>query len=206
MLNSSRRRCLLAGMGAIAAGTLHAARNLIPTPAQMMGPFYPDEPPLDQDNDLTRVRGARGAAEGKIAEVSGRLLDPNGNPIRATRIEIWQCDARGFYHHPRDRAGPRDAAFQGFGHTVTDNDGRYRFRTIKPVPYPGRTPHIHFAVRPDFDNPFVTQLYVSGEPRNATDGLYQSIPPERRRLVTADFRPAGAILAARFDIVLGATP
>lgn len=206
MLNSSRRRCLLAGMGAIAAGTLHAARNLIPTPAQMMGPFYPDEPPLDQDNDLTRVRGARGAAEGKIAEVSGRLLDPNGNPIRATRIEIWQCDARGFYHHPRDRAGPRDAAFQGFGHTVTDNDGRYRFRTIKPVPYPGRTPHIHFAVRPDFDNPFVTQLYVSGEPRNAADGLYQSIPPERRRLVTADFRLAGAILAARFDIVLGATP
>lgn len=206
MLNSSRRRCLLAAAGAIAAGTLHAARNLIPTPAQMMGPFYPDEPPLDQDNDLTRVRGARGTAEGKIAEVSGRLLDPNGNPVCATRIEIWQCDARGFYHHPRDRAGPRDAAFQGFGHTLTDNDGRYRFRTIKPVPYPGRTPHIHFAVRPDFDNPFVTQLYVSGEPRNATDGLYQSIPPERRRLVTADFRPTGAVLAARFDIILGATP
>ena len=138
--------------------------------------------------------------------MAGRLLDPNGNPIRGTRIEIWQCDARGFYHHPGDRAGSRDAAFQGFGHTVTDNDGRYRFRTIKPVPYPGRTPHIHFAVRPDFDNPFVTQLYVNGEPRNAADGLYQSIPPERRRLVTADFSPAGAVLAARFDIILGATP
>ena len=206
MLKSSRRRWLLAGAGAIAAGTLHAAQKLIPTPTQMMGPFYPDEPPLDQDNDLTRVRGATGTAEGTIAEVSGRLLDSNGNPVRATRIEIWQCDARGFYHHARDRAGPRDAAFQGFGHTVTDNDGRYRFRTIKPVPYPGRTPHIHFAVRPDFDNPFVTQLYVSGEPRNATDGLYQSIPSERRRLVTTDFRPAGAILAARFDIIIGATP
>ena len=180
MLNSSRRRCLLAAAGAIAAGTLHAARNLIPTPAQMMGPFYPDEPPLDQDNDLTRVRGARGTAEGKIAEVSGRLLDPNGNPVCATRIEIWQCDARGFYHHPRDRAGPRDAAFQGFGHTLTDNDGRYRFRTIKPVPYPGRTPHIHFKVFLDqttvltgqlfFPDEVSDQVYATGIPYVAREG------------------------------------
>ena len=189
-----------------ASGAFAAGQRLLPTPAQMMGPFYPEELPLDRDNDLTRVGGAGGAADGKIAELSGRLLDVNGMPIRATRIEIWQCDARGLYHHPRDRAGKRDANFQGFGHTVTDQDGRYRFRTIRPVPYPGRTPHIHIAVRPDFDEPFITQLYVQGEPRNAGDGLFNSIPPEQRRLVLADFAPAGANLAARFDIILGATP
>lgn len=204
--NRSRRRWLLASAGLLAAGALHAAQRFLPTPTQMMGPFYPDEPPLDQDNDLTRVQGSAAAAEGKITELSGRLLDVNGNPIRATRIEIWQCDARGLYHHPRDRAGARDENFQGFGHTLTDNQGRYRFRTIRPVPYPGRTPHIHFAVRPDFDEPFITQLYVQGEPRNAHDGLYNAIPPERRRRVTAEFAAAGAILAAKFDIVLGATP
>lgn len=201
-----RRRWLLASAGLIAAGTLHAAQKFLPTPAQMTGPFYPEELPLDHDNDLTRVQGRAEAAEGKIAEVSGRLLDINGNPIRAIRIEIWQCDARGLYHHPRDRAGARDENFQGFGHTLTDNDGRYRFRTIKPVPYPGRTPHIHFAVRPDFDEPFITQLYVQSDPRNARDGLYNAIAPERRRLVTAEFAPAGAALAAKFDIILGATP
>lgn len=188
------------------AGPLRAAQQLLPTPSQMTGPFYPEEPPLDHDNDLTRVRGASGVAEGRITDISGRLLDVSGSPVRATRIEIWQCDARGLYHHPRDRAGARDPKFQGFGHAITDNGGRYRFRTIQPVPYPGRTPHIHFAVRPDFDEPFITQLYVAGEPHNAGDALYDSIPPERRRLVTADFTPAGTTLAAKFDIILGATP
>lgn len=192
--------------GAVAGGALAASQRLLPTPAQMMGPFYPEDLPLDHDNDLTRVRGATGTAEGKITELSGRLLDVNGAPIRATRIEIWQCDARGLYHHPRDRAGTRDDSFQGFGHAVTDNDGRYRFRTIRPVPYPGRTPHIHVAVRSDFDEPFVTQLYVQGEPRNAGDGLFNSIPAEQRRLVTAEFVPAGAMLTAKFDIIVGATP
>jgi protocatechuate 3,4-dioxygenase beta subunit len=203
--NLSRRRWLLAAAGMVASGAL-ARQRLLPTPAQMMGPFYPEELPLDQDNDLTRVRGVSGSAEGKVTDLSGRLLDVNGAPIRATRIEIWQCDARGLYHHPRDRDGARDENFQGFGHTVTDADGRYRFRTIRPVPYPGRTPHIHIAVRPDFDEPFITQLYVQGEPRNATDGLFNSIPPERRRLVTANFAPTRSGLVARFDIILGATP
>lgn len=188
------------------SAAVRGASQRTPTPAQMMGPFYPEELPLDQDNDLTRVPGSGAVAEGTVTELSGRLLDVNGNPIRATRIEIWQCDARGLYHHPRDRAGARDANFQGFGHTLTDDNGRYRFRTIKPVPYPGRTPHIHVAVRPDFDEPFITQLYVQGEPRNARDGLYSAIAPERRRLVTAEFAPAGATLAAKFDIILGATP
>jgi len=123
------------------------------------------------------------------------------------RIEIWQCDANGRYHHPDDPGrGPLDANFQGFGHTVTDAEGRYRFRTIRPVEYPGRTPHIHVAVRPEWDPPFVTQLYVRGDPRNERDFLFRRIPAERRHLVQADFTAVNggdALLAAVFDIVLG---
>ena len=137
------------------------------------------------------------------------MLDRNGKPIERTRIEIWQCDANGRYHHPSDRAGGRDANFQGFGHTVTDAEGRYRFRTIRPVPYPGRTPHIHFAVFPEGERPFVTQLYVRGEPLNARDGLFNDIPADRRELVLANFTPAqgaGAELMATFNVILDLTP
>ncbi len=107
------------------------------------------------------------------------------------------------------RAAPWTRTSRAFGHHVTDAEGRYRFRTIRPVPYPGRTPHIHYAVIIPGRHPFTTQLYVAGEPRNEWDFLYRSIPAERRHLVSAEFRPAGRgsdLLTARFDIVLGATP
>lgn len=204
------RRRLLWTVGAwLLADGARAAARLEPTPAQTAGPFYPTEPPLDDDNDLTRVRGASGIAQGRSTDLNGRLLDRNGKPIERTRIEIWQCDANGRYHHPSDRAGGRDANFQGFGHTVTDAEGRYRFRTIRPVPYPGRTPHIHFAVFPEGERPFVTQLYVRGEPLNARDGLFNDIPADRRELVLANFTPAqgaGAELMATFNVILDLTP
>ena len=155
------------------------------------------------------MRGASGLAQGRITDLSGRLLDRNGRPIHPARIEIWQCDATGRYHHPLDRGGARDPNFQGFGRTVTDADGRYRFRTIRPVPYPGRTPHIHLAVFPPGEPPFITQLYVRGEPRNAGDFLFDRIPPERRPRVLADFIPVqrdGVELAANFDLILEVTP
>lgn len=202
------RRRLILGMAALAvAGTAAGDSARAPTPRQTAGPFYPEELPLDHDNDLTGVAGAPGTAKGQVTELSGRLLDLNGRPIAATRIEIWQCDANGRYRHPRDtNRAPRDPNFQGFGRMHTDAHGRYRFRTIRPVPYPGRTPHIHIAVFPAFDEPLVTQLYVKGEPRNAADFLFNSVPTERRHLVVADFAPSragGTTLAARFDIVLG---
>lgn len=204
------RRRLLWTVGAwLLADGARAAARLEPTPAQTAGPFYPTEPPLDDDNDLTRVRGASGIAQGRSTDLNGRLLDRNGKPIERTRIEIWQCDANGRYHHPSDRAGGRDANFQGFGHTVTDAEGRYRFRTIRPVPYPGRTPHIHFAVFPEGERPFVTQLCVRGEPLNARDGLFNDIPADRRELVLANFTPAqgaGAELMATFNVILDLTP
>ncbi len=207
----TRRRFLLGASGLLAAHGLPAAAALLtPTPRQSAGPFYPVEIPLDDDNDLVRVRGQARPARGTVTDLSGRILDRNGNPLDGLRIEIWQCDANGRYRHPRD---PRDQAidpgFQGFGHTRSDAQGRYRFRTIRPVPYPGRTPHIHVAVLVPGERPFVTQLYVAGEARNATDFLYKRVPDDLRPLVTTEFRPAAAAaaqLAAQWDIVLGITP
>ena len=205
----TRRRLVLAAGAWLLASGARAAARLDPTPAQSAGPFYPAEPPLENDHDLTRVRGGNGIARGRITDLSGRLLDRDGRPIPATRIEIWQCDATGRYHHHLDRGDTRDPNFQGFGHAVTDADGRYRFRTIRPVPYPGRAPHLHLAVFLRGERPFTTQLYVRGEPRNAGDALFDRIPPERRALVLADFVPArrdGVELAANFDLILAVTP
>lgn len=186
------------------------ARQLEPTSRQPAGPFYPSDLPVDDDSDLTRVAGQAGRAKGVICDLSGRVVDVNGRPLANHRVEIWQCDANGRYRHPRDRGdAPLDAGFQGHGLAVTDREGRYRFRTIRPVLYPGRTPHIHTAVLPPGGPPFVTQLYVAGEPRNAEDFLCRHLPADRRHLVTVPFeRTAGseAALIARFEIVLGATP
>jgi protocatechuate 3,4-dioxygenase beta subunit len=206
-----RRRQLLLGLpGLLLPGAALAGSLLEPTPRQSAGPFYPTELPLDDDNDLTRISGSSGVASGEISDLSGRLVDVNGRPLGGLRIEIWQCDANGRYRHPRD-PGTRepDPHFQGHGHTLTDADGRYRFRTIRPVPYPGRTPHIHFAVFPEGTQPFTSQLYVAGDPGNDSDFLYRRVPAERRHLVTAEFVPGGsgdAALAADFDIVLGMLP
>ena len=207
--DQARRRLILgvAGLAVTGAAASQAARE--PTPVQTAGPFYPEELPLDHDNDLTHIVGSSEMARGRTTDLTGHVLDLNGRPVRRARIEIWQCDANGRYHHPRDRHGaPADPNFQGFGRTTTDDKGRYRFRTIRPVPYPGRTPHIHIAVFPEFDAPFVTQLYVKGEPRNTGDFLFNSVPTERRHLVLADFVPnryGGAELEAQFDIVLAGT-
>ena len=204
----TRRRLLLGAAGLLSAtavpGWVGAAML---TPRQSAGPFYPAELPLDDDNDLTRVAGQTGRARGAVTDLSGRLLDLNGRPLRNTRIEIWQCDANGRYHHPRDsRDTPLDRNFQGHGHTETDDTGRYRFRTIRPVPYPGRTPHIHIAVLTDHMPAFTTQLYIRNEPGNEHDFLFRSVAEEKRRLVTADFRPASgdSQFTAEFDIVLAA--
>ncbi|MEJ2575993.1 MAG: protocatechuate 3,4-dioxygenase [Gammaproteobacteria bacterium] len=198
-----RRRMLLAGGAGLLALPLGATPRQ-PTPSQTAGPFYPRTPPLDQDNDLTRIAGREGVAEGRISDLSGQVLDSNGRPLSGLRVEIWQCDAHGRYRHPGDRqAAPMDPNFQGFGKTVTDSSGRYRFRTIRPVPYPGRTPHIHAAVFREGERPFVTQIYVAGEAGNQEDFLFRRIPEELRRLVLADFAPGSeAELSARFDFVL----
>lgn len=187
---------------------LHAA-GLIPTPRQSEGPFYPPELPDDRDSDLVRVTGADAAALGEVTHVLGRVLDRQSRPQARALVEIWQCDANGRYLHPGDRGPARDPHFQGYGRTLTDAGGGYRFRTIRPVPYPGRTPHIHFKVRTEDGRSLTTQMYVRGEPRNDRDGLLNAVrdPAARDRLIVAlDPAPqleSGA-LAGTFDIVLDA--
>lgn len=200
------RRTLLTAAGLLLASGSAPAALLPATPRQTAGPFYPDDYPLDDDNDLVHVRGRSQPALGQVTDLRGRLLDRNGQPLRDTRIEIWQCDANGRYRHSGDPGRAAiDPGFQGLGHATTDAQGRYRFLTIRPVPYPGRTPHIHVLVQTLDERPFVTQLYVEGETRNADDFLYQRIPVERRRLVTVPFasRPDSDHLQAQWDIVLG---
>ncbi len=199
----------LAGAGALVLPPgLRAQPALVPTPAQTTGPFYPVTFPSDVDSDLVVLRGAEARAEGIVTHVMGRVLGVDGRPIPNATVEIWQCDSRGRYLHPGDTGSrPRDSAFQGFGRAVSGPDGAYRFRTIRPAAYPGRTPHIHFAVTAPGRRELVTQMYVAGEPLNERDGLYRSIrDPGQRAAVTVRLEDANGIepgaLAGSFDIVL----
>lgn len=207
-MNPGKRRFLrgLAGVAAVLpAGSVLA--SLAATPRQSAGPFYPDQMPLDDDNDLTRMPGRDGVADGEISDLAGQVLDVNGRPLAGLRVEIWQCDANGRYRHSRDVGGmDPDPNFQGFGQVTTDAQGRYRFRTIRPVAYPGRTPHIHVAAFDGREPVLVTQLYAAGDPRNDADFLYRRIPVEKRGLVSAAFEPAatpGLAYTAQWDIVIG---
>jgi protocatechuate 3,4-dioxygenase beta subunit len=184
------------------------------TPAQTEGPFYPDKLPLDTDNDLLVINDAITPAVGEISHLSGRILDARGNPLRNAVVEIWQCDNKGVYLHSRDsrpKEKERDKNFQGFGRFMTSSNGEYYFRTIKPVPYPGRTPHIHFKIKKGSKELLTTQCYIKGERRNARDGIFQSLRDAKSRdALLVDFKPVKESrigeLIARFDIILGVTP
>jgi protocatechuate 3,4-dioxygenase beta subunit len=188
------------------------AEELTRTPKQTEGPFYPDKLPLDTDNDLIVINDTLTPAVGEITHLSGRILDVKGHPIRNAVVEIWQCDNAGAYLHSKTgNADKRDRHFQGFGRFLTGRSGEYGFRTIKPVPYPGRTPHIHVAVKVPGQEKFVTQCYVKGHPGNEKDGILRSIRDDKaRESVLVDFQPIPGSrvgeLAARFDVVLGVTP
>lgn len=209
---SVSRRTLMAGMATLSTTALLSrparATTLVPTPGQTEGPFYPTSLPADLDHDLVRVHGAAAQALGTVAHIGGRVLDRAGRPVSGAVVEIWQCDAQGIYRHPRAPSHDRfDGNFQGYGRVTVASDGAYQFRTIKPVAYPGRTPHIHYAVIVRGTGRFVTQMYVAGEPLNARDGLLNAIrDPQARRsviipLTAADGLEAGAVQGT-FDIVL----
>jgi protocatechuate 3,4-dioxygenase beta subunit len=122
--------------------------------------------------------------------------------VAGAQVEIWQCDHQGHYHHPGD--GDRaDRSFQGFGRVTVGQDGRYRFRTIRPVPYSGRTPHIHVKVRLARRELLTTQLYVEGDANNERDFLWRSLG-EDRALLTVPFRAGSDGLQASFPIVVAA--
>jgi len=188
------------------------ADELFRTPRQTEGPFYPDKLPLDTDNDLLIINDGITPAVGEVTYLTGRILDAQGNPVRNALVEIWQVDHNGSYIHTQDpNRDKHDSHFQGFGRFLTGSTGDYFFRTIKPVPYPGRTPHIHFKVKRGAKELLTTQCYVKGERRNERDFIYRSVrDPKARESVTIEFAPLKGSrigeLAARFDIVLGLTP
>jgi protocatechuate 3,4-dioxygenase beta subunit len=209
------RRSFFRGVGLAAAyfSTRGAfAEDLLLTPEQTEGPFYPDKLPLDTDNDLIIVNDDLTPAVGTITWLSGRILDHRGDPIRNALVEIWQCDNKGAYLHTKsDNDKTRDKHFQGFGRFLTGSSGEYIFRTIKPVPYPGRTPHVHFAIKMKGHEKWTTQCYIEGHPGNEKDGIWKSLKdPKARAAVTIPFAAVpnskAGELGAKFDIVMGYTP
>jgi len=206
-----RREILVGAATSALASSLPAlaqSGRLVVTPGQTEGPFYPVALPADMDSDLVRVQGQAAQAQGQVAHVAGRVLNRRGEPVRGAMVEIWQCDANGIYNHPRQPGlQRRDTAFQGYGRSEAAADGGYSFRTIRPVAYPGRTPHIHFKVHAPGVGRLTTQMYVAGERQNATDGLLNGIRDRAAResgivrLDPADALEPGALKGV-FDIVL----
>lgn len=174
----------------------------IATPAQTEGPFYPVQLPTDSDADLL-ANGALRYARGRSVALSGRVIDLEDRPLKGGQVEIWQCDEDGHYHHPGD-GGRADPAFQGFGRASLDAEGRYRFRTLRPAAYSGRTPHIHVKVRLAQRTLLTTQLYVEGDPGNARDFLWRRLSEPERAALTVPFTAGADGLQAVFEIVVAA--
>jgi protocatechuate 3,4-dioxygenase beta subunit len=208
------RRRLLKSLLAVTGGIITAdiyAEALTLTPRATEGPYYPDHLPLDQDNDLLKIKDG-GTAEGVVTNFGGRLLGVDGKPIQGAVIEVWQADNNGCYIHSKgtQRGKERDPKFQGFGKMETNAKGEYRFRTIKPGLYTGRTIHWHVRVKQDGKSMLTTQLFIAGVPQNDRDGILRSMGTDEQRLsVIREFKPVSADsqdLVGTWDIVIGKTP
>ena len=174
----------------------HPGLPLALTPAATAGPFYPPQFAADPTDSL--LQGF--SAKGEPTSLSGRVVDAQGRAQPGLRIELWQCDGASVYHHPAAGSGAaRDPGFKGFGWQHTDASGHYAFQTIRPVPYPGRTPHIHILLKRGQQTLLVTQVYLPGEQaRNRRDFLFSRLGATAP-LALASMNDA----ALRFDIVLG---
>ncbi len=214
MPTSQNRRQVMKGMAFTAMafttpGLL--AEELMHTARQAEGPFYPNQLPLDTDNDLILVNDAITPAVGEITHLSGRILNLSGEPIRNALVEIWQSDNTGAYIHTEGRREQMDKNFQGFGRFLTGSTGEYYFRCIKPSKYVGRAPHIHYAILHDGKRMLTTQLYVKGDPQNEEDFLFREAKTAAAKAtIVTDFTPIPGSktgeLTARWDVVIGMTP
>jgi protocatechuate 3,4-dioxygenase, beta subunit len=217
----SRREVLGAGAAlpfGVLAATAEAAAKCSATPRQTSGPFYPFFEQTDKDVDLTRMVGHDETAAGEVIRVTGRVLDADCKPVEGALVDLWQADHNGRYRHPADpNPAAQDPNFQGWGQTVTDAEGRYSFRTIKPAPYPlaflegapdesagFRTRHIHFRVSKRGHVEFTTQMYFAGEELNDADALLSRVPAaERHKIVIAPGKAAaGEVPVFQFDMVV----
>lgn len=204
------RRGLLVGAGATLLPLSQSlAATLAATPSQTEGPFYPVSLPADLDNDLVQVRGQAAQAMGVILHLQGRVLDGDGRPLPSALVEIWQSDSQGLYDHPRQPGRERrDQAFQGYGRMQADADGRCQFRTLKPVAYPGRTPHIHLKAVTASGGLLTSQFYIAGDPRDDADFVFRSAArdPRQRERIEMRLQPAPGLeagaLATSMDIVI----
>jgi protocatechuate 3,4-dioxygenase beta subunit len=207
-------RSALAGSAALFTVPGAFAEALTLTPQDAEGPFYPDNLPLDTDNDLLILNDGITPAVGEVTHLSGVVMDRKGQPVRNALVEIWQVDNNSIYLHTKaGKQKQRDKNFQSYGRFLTGQKGEYYFRTIRPPAYPGRTPHIHFAVSRKNKRALTTQLYIEGEKQNASDFLYKRLgggDPKIQKLVTVPFKPLKGSktgeLTAKLDLVIGLTP
>ncbi len=211
-MNNINRRHFVQGMTFATAAYMVPgvfAEELAKTPRQTEGPFYPDHLPLDTDNDLLLINDTIKPAVGEITHLTGRILGQSGEPVRNALVEIWEADAEGNYIHTRGHRDTIDKNFQGFGRFLTGSKGEYYFRTIKPVAYGPRAPHIHYAVKKGDKRMLTTSLYVEGAKENAGDGPLRQAGDARDKLIV-NFKPIKGSkigeLAANFDIIIGSTP
>ncbi len=201
-----------AAFTAAAFSTSGLFADMLQTPRQTEGPFYPNKLPLDTDNDLLLINDSITPAVGTITHLTGRVFSKSGEPVRNAVVEIWQVDNKGIYIHTEDPDHKNlDTNFQGFGRFMTGSKGEYYFRTIKPVQYGPRTPHIHLAVKQGGKRMLTTQIYTKGETRNKTDRPLSTINDSKLRdLLICDYKPVPGSkigeLAVHFDVVIGATP
>jgi len=188
-----QRRQFLGLIGLFGAPLQLLAANRKPTPEDVEGPFYPVVP-IPLRSELVR---ASGNLTGQPVVLSGRVLDRQGNPLKGTKVEIWQCDGRGIYEHPAQEGYEQfDANFDGFGAQLTNSQGYYRFTTLYPVPYSGRPPHIHVKVWQGNQAMLTTQLYLQG---NTGSSWFKS---QREPLQINPKRAADGTLKAEFTFVV----
>ena len=216
---AKRREFIIGGVGTLIAAPGFAQSSpltrLTVTPPQIEGPFYPYEYPSEMDTDLVRLGTDDAPALGQLVHLSGILRAPSGRPIRGAMVELWQADAKGKYRHPADTAPPaRDPKFQGYGRTVTDQAGRFTFRTIRPPAYlidpagtDRRAPHFHLAISTRGVRRLTTQLYIEGEPLNDTDAwLHMVADATQRASLIRPLEDGSAIernaMRIRYDIVM----
>ncbi len=170
-------------------------------PGMTEGPFYPprrwrETGPLadDWDADLTTVQRAGRSlhAQGEHLGLTLSVVDTQGSRVDGTRIEIWQCDALAAYRHPSValQPGAYDEGFQGFGSATTGVQAQVSLRTIRPVPYPGRTPHIHLTLRHASFGELTSQLFVAGDPGNPGDFLWRRLGAAQQQALAMMLQPA----------------